>query len=324
MLVSRQSSDGPNGLFSGRDQNTSSLTPGNQNSYDGSHKRGASASRVSEIREIRLSNEQLEQFLAKMGRSAEALAFVELIRHYSLDNPLEYLEELRTHPNSAKSPIACLLLSTRLEDPADKLAWAKKFAEIEPDNLLSKLTLAKALGEMGQSAEALELLRNAVGAQSISHEEEFVRNFNALKGILPEEDINLLVFQSGNRWHNQIDTELYGGMFGSVDFWSTSEEDPTGAIELFSSSYSYYMNHRSEAGKFGTIRGTGGYAKIMQVLKKAPKEIAQNEAFSNLRQKIVSEVNDQVTYAISQNADNLGKSSSEIEEASLKYRHLIK
>jgi len=287
--------------------------------------RGGSAPRsLSGPREIRLSNAQLEHFLDKMGRTPDALAFVELIRNYSLDNPLDYLEELRTHPLSAKSPIACLLLTTRLEEPADRLAWAQRFTALEPENRLAKLALAKALGETGRSGEALERLKEASELQSESHETEFVRNFDGLGSILPEEELNLLVFQSGNRWHNQIDVELFGGLFGAVDFWSNAGSTPEKSIESFSSCYSLYKFHQAGAGKYGAIRGTSGYGGILKALGRAPEKLSKQPALSSLSALIRRESNEQVTRAIEQKNANSKLTAAEISEKSLDYRSGIK
>ena len=128
-----------------------------------------------------LSAAEIEKFLQARGRSASSLYFVLLC---SDDHKL-LLEEIAALPDS---PLKSQILTIRTTDTKERLAMARKYVEIDPDNKIAHLMLSHTLSELGFPDEAADVLKKSSAAPDIrSGRDDIAAEFKAACGILGED-----------------------------------------------------------------------------------------------------------------------------------------
>ncbi|WP_265594012.1 hypothetical protein [Haloferula sp. BvORR071] len=126
-----------------------------------------------------LSAAEVEKFLQARGRTASSLYFVLLcIEGRKLD-------DIAALPDS---PLKFQILTTYAADNRERLAMARKYVEIDPDNKIAHLMLSHALSELGLTDEAAAALQRSSSAPDIrSSRDDIAAEFKAACGILGDD-----------------------------------------------------------------------------------------------------------------------------------------
>lgn len=119
----------------------------------------------------------LDRYLEQNNRSASSIAFVLTVEWRD-----SLWHELKRHKDS---PVAAkYILSYSGVEPSQRLQWAKRLKDLEPDNLLGPLAEGAALSSLGRDNDALKAFEEALNRDKIDLGiEDLIGQFNSIEEL---------------------------------------------------------------------------------------------------------------------------------------------
>ena len=146
---------------------------------------------ISDFWKPKLSVEQIDRYLDRVGRTPSALVFAMSI-HWSP----ELMAELKKHTND---PLAVAYIASKSRDPSERLIWSEKLAKLEPRNSLGGLLKASALAELGREDESRLALKSATEIGKLDfHQAEVEKHYEGISADVGADAVNLQYLASGS------------------------------------------------------------------------------------------------------------------------------
>ncbi|WP_265594007.1 hypothetical protein [Haloferula sp. BvORR071] len=223
----------------------------------------------------KLSLEQVNRYLDKVGRTPSALVFATSI-HWSP----ELMAELKKHSDD---PLAVAYVASKSRDLSERLIWAEKLSMLEPGNSLGGFLKASALAELGREDESKLALKAALEVGKLDfHDAEIATHYDGISSDVGVDAVNMQYLASGNSVAGEISSAA-AAQFSDRRF--SSVEDIAGFRKAFELSKSLKESNPAYAGATVSLQAIGS-----RILKRADKALLESPDGKEL-ERLISEAN---------------------------------